>query len=668
MKKWTVLLMICGVLVGLAAADGDVTLPGDPVIGQPNNNRWPDGERPALAIDNDINTKFLHFRDQETSGEVGIIITPSVGATVVQGLALASANDASGRDPISFVLYGSNGSADLGPWTQIAAGPIPDFDGESAWPRRTPTETPMRFINNTSYKFYRLMFPDMRGGINELFQVAEIELLEKPANGWAPYVLLDTDDALLKLPTETTLAIDATISDIDSSSWTYAWTLYAGPAAVDFGGTEANEDAVVTFPSVRGDYVLLLEVTDDTDNVSSKQVRVRVWDPAIDEQLVSHWTFDVENGSTQIDDLAGDNDRGYTGNYNDEHSDPNFTPGWVTLDGAALNNAADFHDAGYIEVIPDVNSIYDPNLVGLDAGVSVAAWVYANDWSGNRRVLQYGNNVNDDGNIFRMLHEWGELKFDSAPGRVVTAGIFLPGEWHHMVGTYDGFTATLYIDGVEVASETWETYVPMRPFEDQTLTIGAKNKFVDYGAYPGDYMSGRIDDLRVYSYAIDTDTVRSLVALGQQSAPGFAAVNVPEEIILTSETVDAVIDVEVYDAHGDVITYLWAQQIIGDEPAVAFSSTTVEDPTVTFSEPGTYTLRLTINDGVYGMEGTLYRDIVIVVSDANCEKVKLDGLLMQADVNEDCYVNLADVAMMAEDWLECNDPQNVECLNPYLAQ
>jgi hypothetical protein len=666
MKNLAVLLMVCGLMIGLMYADGDVTVPGDPVIGLPNNGSWPGGEAPLYAIDDNITTKYLHFRSN--AEEIfGIIVTPAAGSTIVQGITLTTGGDAPGRDPISFELSGSNSSVETGPWTLIASGPVPDFDGDSAWPRQTKTETPMIFSNETAFIYYKLMFPTLRGGTSEIFQISEIELLAKPDNGWAPSVSVTPTTTLLLPPTDT-LDIDATVEDVDSTSWTFAWTQVSGPAAVNFNGTENNEDASVTFPAVKGNYVLQIVATDDiTANTSEpRQVTVRVWDPAIDEQLVSHWSFDVPDGTTLIHDEAMDNDRGYLGNYNGTHKDPNFVTGWVILPGQTLGNAAEFLDAGYIEVIPDANSVLDPNMLNLDAGVSVASWVKATNWDGNRRVLQYGNPLNNDNdNIFRMLNEGG-LKFSSAPGRDLTTTIFPSGEWHHMAGTYDGKTTTIYVDGVLAASETYDTYLPMRAYNGtQVLTIGAKSKLVNFESYPGDYMNGYLDDVRVYSYAIDQDTVRSLVAMGQQSAPGIEAINALQTVVLTGATVDVNIDAVIYDAQGDTLTYAWSQQSPAT-PAVVFSSTTVEDPTVTFAEAGTYVLRLTVDDGVYGLLGTIYKDVTIAVVDANCAKVKLDGLLYKADLNEDCYVNINDFALMALNWLDCNDPEDAACTNPYL--
>ena len=77
----------------------DITTPGDMIQGVPNDglttggedNGWPAAETPDLVIDNDVNTKYLHFK-----GEVeptGFQMTPVLGSTLVTGLTLTTAND-----------------------------------------------------------------------------------------------------------------------------------------------------------------------------------------------------------------------------------------------------------------------------------------------------------------------------------------------------------------------------------------------------------------------------------------------------------------------------------------------------------------------------------------------------------------------------------------------
>ena len=49
-----------------------------------------------------------------------------------------------------------------------------------------------------------------------------------------------------------------------------------------------------------------------------------------------------------------------------------------------------------------------------------------------------------------------------------------------------------------------------------------------------------------------------------------------------------------------------------------------------------------------------------------CEIVSLEGHAIKADLNRDCYVNLADIAILGGVWLECIDPDNVDCDHPWL--
>jgi len=153
----------------------DVTTPGDAVVGVPDDGDWPAAETPDLAIDDNVNTKFLHFKGE--TEPTGIRVTPSVGATVVTGLTLTTANDAVERDPVAFELYGSNEGID-GPYTLIAGGDVPDFAQADPWPRFTRNATPIVFENDVAYAHYQLLFTAVRapGSANSM-QIAEIELL-----------------------------------------------------------------------------------------------------------------------------------------------------------------------------------------------------------------------------------------------------------------------------------------------------------------------------------------------------------------------------------------------------------------------------------------------------------------------------------------------------------
>ncbi len=185
-RNTSILIVIASMLVfsGAAQAARDVTGPLDTVVGVPNDgvttggndNGWPPNELPPFAVDDQILTKYLHFKGGREP--TGIRVTPVVGATVVTGLTFTTANDAEHRDPVTFELSGSNESIE-GPYTLIASGDIVDFAQDTAWPRRTKTTTPIQFPNTVSYKHYQVMFPTIRDpAVEPYMQIAEVELLE----------------------------------------------------------------------------------------------------------------------------------------------------------------------------------------------------------------------------------------------------------------------------------------------------------------------------------------------------------------------------------------------------------------------------------------------------------------------------------------------------------
>ncbi len=159
----------------------DVTAPGDNVRGVPNDGDWPGAEIPPLVLDDDAETKYLHFKGDDVidpnADPTGFKVTPSAGPTIVTGLTFTTANDAEERDPTAFEIYGSNVSID-GPYNLIASGDIVDFSDEVAWPRFTINATPITFDNATVYKHYQVLFPALRDAESaNSMQIAEVELI-----------------------------------------------------------------------------------------------------------------------------------------------------------------------------------------------------------------------------------------------------------------------------------------------------------------------------------------------------------------------------------------------------------------------------------------------------------------------------------------------------------
>lgn len=158
-----------------------VTKPGDPITAF--GGTTPGAEGVEHAIDQ-LGQKYLNFGGNGGSpfkGPVGFIVTPSAGATVVTGLRIYTANDASERDPVDYVLEGSNDGGTT--WTQISAGPL------LPPPNRNPSANAMveplrgvhqevQFANTTAYTSYKWTVNNVRdNNAANSMQVSEVELL-----------------------------------------------------------------------------------------------------------------------------------------------------------------------------------------------------------------------------------------------------------------------------------------------------------------------------------------------------------------------------------------------------------------------------------------------------------------------------------------------------------
>lgn len=174
--------------VQLYNTGGTGILSGQPALAtgrEVPNSRFPDQEGPANLLDNSLGTKYLNFGRENS----GVIVTPASGPTVATGLRIATANDAAGRDPSAYEIYGtndaiteqSNGRGMLDDWTLITSGTLalPDDRGVVA--------PDVEFANDTPYTSYKIVFTDNKGpddgpGVNSI-QIADFTLLGVPEPG-----------------------------------------------------------------------------------------------------------------------------------------------------------------------------------------------------------------------------------------------------------------------------------------------------------------------------------------------------------------------------------------------------------------------------------------------------------------------------------------------------
>ena len=157
----------------------------------------------------------------------------------------------------------------------------------------------------------------------------------------------------------------------------------------------------------------------------------------------------------------------------------------------ASDNMALYFDGSADEVIVPSHSSLNPT-----SEITMMAWINADNWDGNRRIMQKG--VDDQ---YRLIDE-GDLEIGLAGVTATDPHTPLPatGEWHHVAGTYNGSWICLYVDGEEKdavpASGSIQT-------SSTALYIG--NKPGSVGTY--DRFKGLIDEVRIYNKGLTCQEV-----------------------------------------------------------------------------------------------------------------------------------------------------------------
>jgi hypothetical protein len=199
--------------------------------------------------------------------------------------------------------------------------------------------------------------------------------------------------------------------------------------------------------------------------------------PKTDPSLVGWWKLEDEKSGTAVDYSGWDCYGTLVGN-----------PRWVE---GYYGDALDFDGSDdYVDITPPANW-----STGT-APRSMCGWGKTDTiGTGWRWIAAYGS-PNTSQAMFIGLN--GTALYGGGYGDDVYLDAFWEiGVWHHIGLTYDGTTARLYADGIEVASapKTWDL-VPGRAHIGRQVNTAAE------------FWDGMIDDVRIYNVALTAEQVK----------------------------------------------------------------------------------------------------------------------------------------------------------------
>jgi hypothetical protein len=218
-------------------------------------------------------------------------------------------------------------------------------------------------------------------------------------------------------------------------------------------------------------------------------------------------------------------------------ADPDII-GWWKLDEGSEDTAIDSSGNGFDITLQ--NSMWEDGLFGgavhfrgvgygsigsfnySDNAITVCAFVW-HDAFKSGQVERYVTMAPEVAVIRKevdgRLHFY--IKTDGNLRHLWVSDVLTEGRWHHVAGTWDGLTQRLYIDGVEIASQT-----PGGVLGDTSSVV------VSSGDEP---LNGMLDEIRIYSRALMEQEIKGVMLGGGTEYP-FASTPNPEDGAVHEDT------------------------------------------------------------------------------------------------------------------------------------
>ena len=212
------------------------------------------------------------------------------------------------------------------------------------------------------------------------------------------------------------------------------------------------------------------------------------------EGIVVYFTFDNVNGKTIVDDSGNGLDADIIANTE-------IVKGKYGDAIRITNLGADCVNVPAADELKITGEITMAAWINQDSWATDAQWFDKNCHNGGEHS-SYGIGAFGGGGSFNMFLGTGNARPTlNQPHALDTK------TWHHVVGTYDGATMKVYVDG-EVAAEQDEKF-DFKGTNDQDLRIGCSKDRPNYT-----FENGSIDEAGVWRRALSEDEVNEIMIEG----------------------------------------------------------------------------------------------------------------------------------------------------------
>jgi hypothetical protein len=222
-----------------------------------------------------------------------------------------------------------------------------------------------------------------------------------------------------------------------------------------------------------------------------------------------YWRLGETSGTTAADASGGDN-----GTYVNSP-----TQGQASLlPGDSANRSVRFDGANDLVRVNSSSALTPSSRVSLEAWIKPASLPAAGGFASIlTKAESYSLQFNGPRLEFTIIQNGARRRLQAPTGAIVA------GQTYHVVGTYDGATQRLYVNGTQVASAALSGAITTNA---NPVAIGSWNGSVEF-------FNGTIDEAAVYPVALSAARVAAHRSAGIGEAPPDTSVKAPSNLSAT---------------------------------------------------------------------------------------------------------------------------------------
>ena len=281
----------------------------------------------------------------------------------------------------------------------------------------------------------------------------------------------------------------SSVSIVNNSSASIGWTASKGSAKwynLSSGSGTVSGNGTANLVVSLNNNIESMPVGTHSDSISIRntatgQVEKRTVTLVVEPmRKIAHWPMNETSGDT-VSDVSGNSRDGSTVNTD-----------FITASATGKFNGGMLFDG--VDDYVDVAGFSEDM-----SGITISVWLRPDDWNGNRRILQKGN----DGSEFRLLRENSRMVFELGSSRLEVSEMPAIGSWTHVVVVYDGSEMRMYYNKSIKGTLSRTGTVPT---SSRTMYIGSKND----SSISSDLFKGVMDELQIFNYAKDEAGIEAL--------------------------------------------------------------------------------------------------------------------------------------------------------------